>query len=82
MLDQFKIDAPNKSYEFWQADPFGFPLLSREVTWQEIEYIHNNPVAKKWLLAETRESYRFSSAGFYYTGKDEFNILTHIGDIF
>ena len=60
-LDQFKIDAPNKSYEFWQTDPFGFPLYSREVSWQKIEYIHNNPVAKKWLLAENREAYRFSS---------------------
>lgn len=81
LLDQFKVDAPNKSHEFWQRDSLAFPLYSREVIWQKIEYIHNNPVAKNWKLAETREAYKFSSAEFYYTGKDEFNILTHIGEV-
>ena len=81
LLNQFKVDAANKVHEFWQRDSLAFQLYSREVTWQKIEYTHNNPVAKNWQLAETREAYRFSSADFYYTGKDEFGILTHIGEI-
>ena len=81
LLNQFKVDASNKAHEFWQRDSLAFPLYSRDVIWQKIEYIHNNPVAKNWRLAETREAYRFSSAEFYYTGKDEFGFLTHIGEV-
>ncbi len=35
---------------------------------EKLEYIHNNPVAKKWQLAEQREKYAYSSACFYDCG--------------
>lgn len=32
---------------------------------QKINYIHKNPVAKKWNLVEDYRKYKYSSAGFY-----------------
>jgi hypothetical protein len=40
--------------------------------------MHNNPVAKHWNLAATREQYKYSSAQFYYTGENDFGFLQHI----
>ncbi len=46
-----------------------------------MEYIHNNPVAKKWMLVEDREAYFYSSAKFYKDGVDEFGFLKHIMEV-
>ena len=35
---------------------------------QKLNYIHNNPCAGKWNLADCAENYLHSSAGFYYKG--------------
>ncbi len=48
----FKVNAKNKKYEFWQRDPFTININSREIAFQKLEYIHNNPLAKHWNLAD------------------------------
>jgi REP-associated tyrosine transposase len=35
---------------------------------EKMEYLHNNPVTKKWQLAEHRDAYTYSSACFYDRG--------------
>jgi putative transposase len=82
VLKGFEISAPNKSHEFWQRDSLAIRLYSRPFLLQKIIYIHNNPIAKHWRLAEAPVAYRFSSASFYENGNDEFGILTHIGDVY
>jgi putative transposase len=77
-LKLFAVEAANKSYEFWQRDSLAFELTQRATTIQKIEYMHNNPVAKHWNLAATREQYQYSSAQFYYTGENDFGFLQHI----
>jgi hypothetical protein len=42
---------------------------------QKIDYVHFNPV--KAGLCARPEDYFYSSARFYATGVDEFNMLTH-----
>jgi len=32
---------------------------------EKLEYIHNNPIAKRWALVDNRADYRYSSACFY-----------------
>jgi len=81
-LKLFEVKAANKSYEFWQRDSFAFELTQRATAIQKIEYMHNNPVAKHWNLAVTREKYRYSSAQFYYTGDNDFGFLQHIMTVF
>jgi putative transposase len=35
---------------------------------EKVEYVHNNPVAKRWRLVEDRADYVYSSACFYDKG--------------
>ena len=48
---------------------------TKEVFKQKMEYIHYNPVEAS--LCSLPEEYKYSSAKYYETGVDEFNMLTH-----
>ncbi len=50
-------------------------LWTKEVFIQKIEYIHNNPVAAGLCIYP--EEYKYSSAKFYDSGIDEFDMITH-----
>lgn len=80
-LQLFSVHAPNKSHEFWQRDSLAIQLFSREVAYQKLHYIHQNPVSKHWNLSEDFVGYRFSSAGFYEGLGDPFNLVTHINKV-
>ena len=57
-----------EQHQIWQplqAKNIHSPSFLRE----KLEYIHNNPVAKKWQLALSRTDYEFSSARFYDLGE-------------
>jgi putative transposase len=57
-------------------------IYGRAVATQKLQYIHFNPVSKKWLLAKDDLDYYFSSARFYETGIDEFGFLTNLFTVF
>lgn len=82
MLERFMIIASDRRYHFWQRDPLAVKISSREMASQKLDYIHTNPLQEHWKLSTTPESYRFSSASFYETGKDEWGILTHYMNVF
>ena len=77
----FKVEAKNKKYEFWQRDPLAININSREIAFQKLEYIHNNPLAKHWHLANNPSEYKYSSAKFYETGENNYSFLKDIRDI-
>jgi len=57
----------SERHQIWQ------PIQAKNVTSlrflrEKLEYIHNNPLAKKWHLAGDRADYIYSSAGFYDRG--------------
>lgn len=81
LLPSFKVMANNKLYEFWQRDSLAIKLFTRRVAYQKLNYLHQNPVAKKWKLAEDYVSYRYSSAAFYETGVDPWGLVTHINEV-
>jgi len=80
ILEEYKVDLETRKYHFWQMNSLATHLYTYKVLLQKLTYIHNNPLQEKWQLAETSESYRFSSANFYMTGKDEFEFITHISE--
>jgi len=41
----------------------------------------NHPLHSKWKLADQPQDYKYSSAGFYNTGKDEFGFLENYMDV-
>lgn len=55
---------PDRDYLVWE-DSVVKIIESQDVFLELIEYVHNNPVNKKWRLAATRTDYLYSSSCFY-----------------
>ena len=62
-----KYNKKIKDYKFWIDGNHAIEVYSPEVTWQKINYIHQNPV--RAMIVEKEEDYLFSSARNYH-GKD------------
>ncbi len=75
------VGAKDRKYQQWERNPLSVPLYTREVVEQKINYIHFNPVHPKWKLADETQEYKYSSAKFYYEGKDEFDFLENYMDV-
>jgi len=78
LLEQFRVDAKDRSYQFWKRNPLSIELRTRKVFLQKLEYIHWNPVRAG--LCSVPENYKYSSARFYETGMDNWGFLTHYND--
>ena len=74
-VEQFKVNAKDREYQFWERNSLGIEICSTKVFNQKLNYLHWNPV--KAGLCTLPEEYYYSSARFYHSGVDEFNILTH-----
>jgi putative transposase len=74
-LNQFKVTAKDRQYQFWERNSLSIELYSNKVLYQKLVYIHNNPV--KAGLCVNAVDYYYSSAKFYATGVDDFDMLTH-----
>ena len=79
-LEEFRVNARDREYQFWERDPLSIELLNKSVIEQKINYIHTNPIHPKWNLAKTIVDYKYSSAKFYYNDIDEFGFLSNVGD--
>lgn len=79
-LSKFQVDWKDRNFDIWQPDSRAVHVYSNEVIFQKMDYIHFNPVAGKWNLAEDFTLYEYSSASFYYSDSDQFGFLTHIRD--
>jgi len=80
MLKLYQSDKEDRQYQFWKRDPLAIPISNDNILAEKLNYIHLNPVREKWSLCKLPEEYRWSSARFYSTGQDEFNILTQFRD--
>jgi putative transposase len=81
LLEEFRVSAENKEYEFWQRDPKAYLLYTPELIFQKLEYIHNNPMQAHWNLANAPEEYYYSSASFYLTDRMPFLFLKDIREL-
>lgn len=75
-LVNFKVSDSERKHRFWQRDPLAVEMNSRNMVNQKLDYIHLNPLQEHWNLVTKPEDYIWSSAKFYETGIDDFNILT------
>src|SRR6266496_693962 len=53
---------------------------STEFILQKLNYMHHNPVSKKWQLVNDFADYEYSSASFYEKGIKKYEKLVHIND--
>ena len=81
-LSSYKVDAENKKHEFWQRDSLAVHLYSREVAFQKLKYIHNNPLAEHWQLAKHPCEYKYSSARYYELNEKDFLFLKDLWEVF
>jgi REP element-mobilizing transposase RayT len=81
-LDNFKVNAHNKYYEFWQRDPLAIHLYTKDVAFQKLHYSHYNPLAEHWNLAMDPSDYTYSSAKFYEQGIKSFAFLKDLREEF
>ena len=82
LIHMFVERTNETNHRFCQRDPLGILMNTRDKIEQKLEYIHLNPLQEKWQLVELPEKYRWSSANFYSSGNDEFDLLTHYRDRF
>jgi len=75
-LTLFLVKAKDRQYQFWERNALSFDVYSEAVLLQKIQYIHQNPV--KAGLVILPEEYKYSSAEFYETGKDNFGFIEHV----
>ncbi len=75
VLERFYVEAKDRKYQLWERNPLSIDLWTKEVFMQKMEYIHYSPVAVGLCIYP--EEYKYSSAKFYETGMDEFDIITH-----
>jgi len=78
----YKVNASNKEHEFWQRDSLAIHLYTRKVAFQKLKYIHRNPVAKGWKLANDPCDYIYSSASYYEKGEKRVGFLKDLRDEF
>lgn len=78
----YKVNDKDRSHRFWQRDPLAVQVNSKRIIEQKLDYIHLNPLQEKWNLVKHPEDYKWSSAGFYETGIDNFGFLTHYRERF
>lgn len=82
LIELFKHQVIDRNFLFWQRDPLAIKIIGREMAIQKLNYIHNNPLQRHWNLVTNPVKYKYSSAHYYESGIDEFNILTHYMDRF
>ena len=75
LLEQLRVNKYDRKYLIGKREPLSIELFTEKAFLQNLEYIHQNPVAAG--LVNFAEEYKYSSAKFYLEGRDEFNMITH-----
>jgi REP element-mobilizing transposase RayT len=78
VLPSFLVNAKDRQYQIWERNPLSIDIWSREVLWQKLQYMHQNPVRAG--VCQWPQEYYWSSALFYQTGTNNFEWLTHVMD--
>ena len=81
-LENYKINASNKSYEFWQRDSLAIHLYTEKVANHKLDYIHYNPCAKHWALVKDPADYIYSTAKFYMSGEKNYSFIKDLRNEF
>lgn len=81
-LALYAIDAHNKKHEFWQRDSLAVHLYTKEVAFQKLDYLHNNPTAVHWQLVKDPCDYKYSTARYYERGEKDYSFIKDLREEF
>jgi putative transposase len=76
LLASIKSTQSDRILHFWERIPKWKAILTTDIFYQKLRYIHNNPLQEKWQLSVTPEAYKMSSAMSYVKNEPEFEFLT------
>jgi putative transposase len=81
LLHMFEKEKRDQRHEhsIWQ-DIQAKNVYSMDFLQQKLEYIHQNPVSKDWMLVEDRADYPYCSAGYYDYGRKPIIEVTDINE--
>ena len=77
-LKAYLVNAKDREYQFWERNALSIEIWSEKVLLEKLNYMHENPVRAG--ICRFPEDYKYTSAQFYSTGKDNWGFLTHIRD--
>lgn len=80
-LQHFKSTQGDRKFQIWERRPKWITITDRNMAFNTLHYIHNNPLQQHWNLCLKPADYRFSSAAFYEGLPNEWAFLSHIHDI-
>jgi putative transposase len=75
-LAEFLVNKKDRNFQFWKRDSMQIDLYSEKFFRQKLKYIHMNPV--KAGLCALPEDYLYSSAKFYETGLDKWELINEL----
>ena len=87
LLEELTIAATNREkqkgqlHKVFEESFDAKPIFNREFLSQKLDYIHHNPVSKKWSLVKDYADYEHSSASFYEKGIAKNFLPIHCGDV-
>ncbi len=83
-LEFFRKCANHKrqKHKVWEDEFQDRNIYSTRFLFQKMRYIHNNPLQKKWRLAEKPEDYKYSSARNYILNDNSVLEIDHFEELF
>jgi putative transposase len=75
-LAEFLVNKKDRNFQFWKRDSMQIDLYSEKFFRQKLKYIHMNPVRAG--LCALPEDYLYSSAKFYETGLDKWELINEL----
>jgi len=75
------VNSRDRKVQIWERNGLSFMLFGYEMALEKLEYIHKNPMSKKWSLCNSIEEYKYSSYNFYFSKKNEYDFISNIVEI-
>ena len=79
LLESLRYKKGKQVFKVWKDRFDDFSLFRSKTILTKINYIHDNPVRKKFVISQ--EDYKYSSAGFYVNRDSGFLKVEHIFDV-
>jgi putative transposase len=80
LLVEYEVNKKDRKHQIWQRNPLSVELYTRKIMEQKLNYIHRNPLSKKWKLTDDPCRYKYSSAAFYHASGESFGFLAHVNE--
>jgi len=80
LLDRLRFENREQKFKIWMDRFDDLFIYKKETLETKLNYIHQNPVRKG--LVSTSRDYEYSSAKFYYSGKEGLIPVLHYYELF